>query len=110
MLTADRLWRVWGVDLIQDNYIGQAPRIIFTSLMTGTCATGLTTALKVIGFCFFWFKVAALVVSWLSMACMCAMATTSHLFASKLVSGASSLKVGGTGHISAQMYVFSRTF
>ena len=41
------------------------------------------------------------------MGCMCAMAVTSHIFSSRLVSGVSTLKVGGNGHISAQMYVLS---
>jgi len=101
-LTPHRLWRVWGVDLIENGYIGQNPRMIWITVIAGACATALSTVLKLIGFCFFWSKAAALIVSWVSMACLCAMSVMSQMFVGNLVSGASKLKVGGTGHIEAQ--------
>ncbi|KAK0704381.1 hypothetical protein B0H67DRAFT_557205 [Lasiosphaeris hirsuta] len=100
-----RLWRVWGVDLIEDNYIGQNPRMIYLSLIIGACTTALSAILKVFGYCYFYSKVAACIVSWVSMACLCTTSATSQTFASKLASGASRLEVSGEGHISAQLYV-----
>lgn len=100
-----RLWRVWGVDLIQDGYIGQNPRIIWISTITATCATALSIILKLVGFCFFYAKVASCLVSWVSMACLCATGATSQIFVGNIASGLPKLKVTGTGHISAQGHV-----
>jgi hypothetical protein len=97
-----RLWRVWGVDLVENNYIGQNPRIIWISMIAGTCATGLSVILKIVGFCFFYAKVASCLVSWVSMACLCATSATSQIFVGNMSSGLPKLKVGGTGQISAQ--------
>ncbi|KAK1756670.1 hypothetical protein QBC47DRAFT_400301 [Echria macrotheca] len=97
-----RVWRVWGVDLVENNYIGQNPRIIWISMMAGTCATGLSVMLKLVGFFYFYAKVASCLVSWVSMACLCTTSATSQIFAANLASGLPKLKVSGTGRISAQ--------
>ncbi|KAK0641428.1 hypothetical protein B0T16DRAFT_419817 [Cercophora newfieldiana] len=96
------LWRVWGVDLIENNYIAQNPRMIWISLITGACATALSVLLKLVGFCFFYAKVASCIVTWVSMACLCATSATSQIWVGNMANGLPKLKVGGTGSISAQ--------
>lgn len=58
------LWRVWGIDLIQYDYIGYRPKIIFYSLMTGACGTTISLGGSFIGLFSYWSKVMACVTSW----------------------------------------------
>ncbi|KAK0627347.1 hypothetical protein B0T14DRAFT_512464 [Immersiella caudata] len=96
------LWRDWGVDLVKNNSIGQNPRMIWITLLISAFTTALSAILKILGLCFFYAKVASCILSWVTIACACAMATTSQSFISNLVSSLPKLDVGGTGQLSAQ--------
>ena len=80
--------------------------MMFTGLAVGGITTALTALLKAVGFCFFWSKVAACVLSWVSLACLVTMSVTSQMMTTNLVNNAHRLDVQGTGRISAQGYVF----
>jgi len=77
--------------------------------MTSALTTALTATLKLLGIWLFHAKTASVVLSWVSLACLCATSGASQMFVGNLVGGLHKMNVGGTGQISARGYVFDLT-
>ncbi|KAK1836422.1 hypothetical protein QBC39DRAFT_338069 [Podospora conica] len=98
------LWRVWGMDLIHNNYIGYRPKTIFYSLITGTSGTVLSLAGCFISiFSSYWGRIVTCITSWISLVALIAMSVTSQQFISKLANNVHHVQpTSGTGSISAR--------
>tara|TARA_R110002003_G_scaffold64_7_gene6002 strand:+ start:909 stop:1778 length:870 start_codon:yes stop_codon:yes gene_type:complete len=94
-----RLWRVWGVDLIQDNLIGQAPRHAFIGLLIGAAATALAIFAGFLTFWFYWGALLSALCAWIAAITAISSAAFSNVFINKLVTTSSTLKLTGTGKI-----------
>ncbi|KAK3363140.1 hypothetical protein B0T25DRAFT_596146 [Lasiosphaeria hispida] len=104
-----QLWRVWGVDLVENYLIGQSPRIIYISLMTAASAAVASLAFGVLGFCWYWSKALATVTIWVSAVAIITTSAVSQIFVSKLVAESPRLQVAGTGAIIAKWgYIYLR--
>ncbi|KAK0730900.1 hypothetical protein B0H67DRAFT_548753 [Lasiosphaeris hirsuta] len=103
------LWRVWGVDLVENYLIGQSPRIIYISLMTATSAAVVSLGFGLLGFCWYWSKALATVTIWISAVAIITASAVSQTFVSKLAAEAPKLQVAGAGTIVATWgYIYLR--
>ncbi|KAK3369645.1 hypothetical protein B0T24DRAFT_596361 [Lasiosphaeria ovina] len=93
------LWRVWGVDLVEKNYIASYPTLIFAGVMTAVVAAAVALACGALSFCFYWSMVLAALVSWVSAIGMLLAAAAGHMLTNKLVADISS---ASSGSVSAQ--------
>ncbi|CAM1500398.1 Fc.00g095600.m01.CDS01 [Cosmosporella sp. VM-42] len=96
-----RLWRVWGVDLIQDKLIGSSPTFIYAGFLTATAAVGLSAVFCIFAFCSYWSAVVATLSSWISTIAAITTAALSHIFVSRLVAQAAILETTGSGKVVA---------
>ncbi|KAH7072448.1 hypothetical protein FB567DRAFT_611943 [Paraphoma chrysanthemicola] len=94
-----RLWRVWGVDLVQDKLVGQAPRQAFIGLLVGAGSTALSIVMGLLAYKFLWCAVVATLGAWIAAITMICTAAFSTLFINKLVSRAPNLKLTGKGKL-----------
>jgi hypothetical protein len=63
---SDRLWRVWGVDLIHDNLIASNPTLIYAGLLTTASTTGLSLITGLVSFCSSWMGILSATLSWVT--------------------------------------------
>ncbi|KAF2828927.1 hypothetical protein CC86DRAFT_183260 [Ophiobolus disseminans] len=94
-----RLWRVWGVDLIENKLVAQAPKKIFIGLVTSAASAGLSLLGGLLAVYSYRCTLLVAVLSWVAMIATLSTASLSHTFATKLVSYASSSKYDGKGGI-----------
>ncbi|RGP78944.1 hypothetical protein FLONG3_2849 [Fusarium longipes] len=59
-----RLWRVWGVDLIKENLVGSTPRLVYAGLLTTVIGVVLSAIFSILAFFSYWGAIAATVLSW----------------------------------------------
>ncbi|KAK0710244.1 hypothetical protein B0T26DRAFT_787654 [Lasiosphaeria miniovina] len=93
------LWRVWGVDLVEKNFVGSNPQIIFGSLLAAVITTALTAVFGLFAFCSHWSIVIAAVVTWIATAATITATLVAHFFAKKFVHDISDIKLSGTGKL-----------
>lgn len=94
-----RLWKVWGVDLIENNLIGQAPRQAFIGLLIGGAATVLSVVAGFLAFWSYWGALLATLCAWIATVTTVSSAAFSNAFVNRLASTSSKLKHTGTGTI-----------
>lgn len=90
-----RLWRVWEVDLIKDNLIGQAPKQVFICLSIGAGTTALAFLAGICGLRTYWGVLAATLCGWIAAIAMLGSAALSTIFINNLVGKASDGKLNG---------------
>lgn len=98
-----RVWRVWGVDLTENNLIGQTPKIVYIGTLATTATAALAVVLGFIAFYSYWGALLTTVVAWIAASTTIATAALSHAFASKLARYLPKLKLTGTGKITAHL-------
>ncbi|ORX94604.1 hypothetical protein BCR34DRAFT_608225 [Clohesyomyces aquaticus] len=91
-----RLWRVWGVDLIKDNLIGQAPKQIFICFSIGAETTALALIAGVLGLRLYWGALAATLCGWIAAIIILGSAAFSTIFINRPVGKASDRRLNGT--------------
>jgi hypothetical protein len=91
-----RLWRVWDVDLIKDDLVGQTPKQIFIYLLIGAGTTALAILAGAVGFCVYWGVLVATLFGWIAAIIMLGSAAVSTVFIKNLTGKASDSKLNGT--------------
>ncbi|KAF2179573.1 hypothetical protein K469DRAFT_798617 [Zopfia rhizophila CBS 207.26] len=94
-----RLWRVWGVDLMENKLVAQTPRMIFIGLITSAASAALALLVGFLAVYSYRCTLLVAVLSWVTMIATLSTAGLSHTFVTKLVSYAPKLNYDGTGRI-----------
>ncbi|KAK5989723.1 hypothetical protein PT974_07982 [Cladobotryum mycophilum] len=97
-----RLWTVWGVDLVDGKVIASNPRLVFVGLLVSAGATIVTLAVGLLSFCYYWSLVLTTVLAWISSISFIGTAAVSHMFINRLLSTTKHLKATGDGYVSSK--------